>query len=173
VRGWSGYAYLKKTFDTTWKPSLQFGYWGFSGDDPDTSAIESWNPLFSRWPAWSELYIYTQMSERGIAYWTNTSLWRAEAVVTPWKPLKLRLSYYHLRSFYPFPGNPSLYAEGSHRGDLFEARLDFTINANWRGHVVYEGMKPGDFYRGDDPGYFFRFEIIFTIKKNYSWRPSS
>jgi hypothetical protein len=51
VHGWGGYTYVKKQFAGGWKPYLQAGWWGFSGDDPNTSGtIEGWDPLYSRWP---------------------------------------------------------------------------------------------------------------------------
>jgi len=34
--------------------------------------------LYSRWPKWSELYIYSQVPEKGVAYWTNLNMWQAE-----------------------------------------------------------------------------------------------
>ncbi len=36
-----------------------------SGDDPSTDDNEGWDPLFSRWPKWSELYIYSLATEGG------------------------------------------------------------------------------------------------------------
>ncbi len=65
IAAWGGYAYAKKTFPVSWKPSIQVGWVGMSGDDPATSKIEGWDPLFSRWPKWSELYIYSQVPGEG------------------------------------------------------------------------------------------------------------
>lgn len=165
ISAWGGYAYLKKTFAHPWKPALQFGYWGFSGDDPATPGTnEGWDPLFCRWPKWSELYIYSQLPEKGIGYWTNAGMWQAELTFTPWKPLNVRATYYHINSYYPFPGYSGMFGTGTTRGDLFQVRADFLANKSWRGHVVFEDLLPGDFYQVGNNGYFLRFELIYTFK---------
>jgi len=169
IRAMGGYTWVRKTFSHAWKPTTQVGYWRFSGDDPDTPANENWDPLFNRWPAWSELYIYSQWPEKGLAYWTNTGMWQAEATVTPWRTVKARATYYHLSASHPYPGDPGLFAGGTHRGDMFQVRVDVAPNSSWRGHVVFERFWPGSFYTGDSPGYFFRFEIIYTIKGAFAW----
>ena len=71
IRAWGAQTSVKKSFAHAAKPSLLLGWTGLSGDDPATTANEGWDPLFSRYPKWSELYIYTLGSERGGAYWTN------------------------------------------------------------------------------------------------------
>lgn len=163
--GAGGYAYLKRTWEHAWKPYAQVGYWGQSGDDPATPCKnEGWDPLFSRWPKWSELYIYSQFKERGVAYWTNLSMWQAEAGFKPLKPLDLRFTYYHMEAFQPFAGTPKIFGQGTARGDNLQARLGVTVNKNWSGHVLYEGHLPGNFYTYSDPSYFLRFEIIYLVK---------
>ena len=135
-----------------------------SGDDPSTPGTnENWDPLFARWPKWSELYIYSQFRETGVAYWTNIGMWQAEAVYVPWKPLSLRGTYYHMNSFHPFPGNPAIFSNGTTRGDQYQARADLVVNKNWRGHVLYERMAPGSYYTGHAPGFFFRMEVTYSI----------
>jgi len=169
IRAMGGYAYVKKTFTHDWKPTAQFGYWGFSGDDPATPENENWDPLFNRWPKWSELYIYSQWPEKGLAYWTNTRMWQAEATVAPRPWAKGRVSYYHLGAAHPFPGDPAVFAGSTTRGDMFQVRVDIIPSDSWRGHVVYERFWPGSFYEGPSPGYFFRFEVIYSIKGVFAW----
>ncbi|MGZ5470017.1 MAG: hypothetical protein ACXWG5_12760, partial [Candidatus Aminicenantales bacterium] len=41
-----------------------------SGDDPATARMEGWDPIFSRYPKWSESYIYTFTRESRQAYWS-------------------------------------------------------------------------------------------------------
>lgn len=165
IAAWGGYAYAKKTFPSSWKPSLQVGWIGMSGDDPKTTKNEGWDPLFSRWPKWSELYIYTQASEKGVAYWTNLSMWQAEVLASPTKYLSLRGTYFYLGAFEPFAGNPKVYGKGTKRGDMLQARADITFSKALKGHVLYEYLKPGDFYVGRDSAYFLRFELIYGFKK--------
>lgn len=168
IRAWGAQTSVKKTLAAhASQPSLLLGWTGLSGDDPTTTANEGWDPLFSRYPKWSELYIYTQASEKGVAYWTNLSMWQAEFRVTPLKPLDLRATYYRMGAFHRFPGKPAIYADGTLRGDLYEARADYKVNDNWRGHVVGEYMTPGDFYTGTDAGWFFRVEASCNFKTTF------
>jgi hypothetical protein len=168
VRAWGVQTAVKKSFAHATKPSVLLGWTGLSGDDPATMANEGWDPLFSRYPKWSELYIYTQVGERGVAYWTNLSMWQAEARLTPLKPLDLRATYYSMGAFHRFPGKPAIYANGTQRGDLYEARADYKLNDNWRGHIVGEYLMPGDFYTGSDGGWFFRAEVSCAFKKSFA-----
>jgi hypothetical protein len=165
IAAWGGYAYAKKTFPVSWKPVIQVGWVGMSGDDPATAKVEGWDPLFSRWPKWSELYIYRQVPEKGVAYWTNLSMWQAEVLASPARFLSLRGTYYYMSAFEPFPGSPKVFGKGKKRGDMFQARADVTFSKSLKGHVLYEYMKPGDFYVGRDSAYFLRFELVYGFKK--------
>ena len=168
IQAWGAQTSVRKTFAHAAKPSLLLGWTGLSGDDPATTTNEGWDPLFSRYPKWSELYIYTQVGERGVAYWTNLSMWQAEARLTPAKPLDLRATYYRMAAFHRFPGKSAIYANGTQRGDLYEARADYKLNDNWRGHVVGEYLMPGDFYTHGDYGWFFRAEVSCTFKRSFA-----
>ncbi len=48
---------------------------------------------------------------------------------------------------------------------MFQARADVTFSKSLKGHVLYEYMKPGDFYVGRDSAYFLRFELVYGFKK--------
>ena len=165
VRGWGGQATVRRTFAHATKPSLAVGFVGLSGDDPATTDDEGWDPPFSRFPRWSESYIYTLGSERGPSFWTNLAMWQAELRLTPVKPLDLRATYSRMDAFHRFPGKPALYAGRTHRGDLLTARADLKVNDEWRGHVLAEWLAPGDFYSASDAGWFFRAEVVCTIKR--------
>lgn len=167
LAGWAGYGYAKKSWkQRPWTPSLSLGYWGFSGDDPGTgNRNEGWDPLFSRWPKWSELYILSQVRERGVGTWTNQGMWQAELLFAPCKSLGGRLTYYHMDSYQPFRGDPRIFGTGTDRGNHYQARLDVNLNKYWKGHVLYERHVPGNFYAGSAPAYFLRFEVIFTARK--------
>jgi hypothetical protein len=164
---WGGQASATKALGGAWKPSLTLGLTALSGDDPDTPEDEGWDPLFSRYPRWSDLYIYTLASERGAAYWTNLVLWQAEMRATPLARLDLRATYYRMDAFHRFPGRTATYADGTHRGDLFEGRIDYQLNDSWRGHLVGEWLEPGDFYAHDDGGWFFRAEVSCGFKRAF------
>jgi len=164
IRAWGGYGYLKRTFGAQKRHSASFGYWGMSGSDPaNPRTIGNWDPLFARWPKWSEGYIYTQFKELGVAYWSNVGMWQGEGIYVPWKPLSLRGTFYQMQAFHPYPGSSQLYGQGTGRGQEYQLRADLTVNKNWRGHVLYEGHVPGSFYAGKDPGYFFRLEVSYLF----------
>jgi hypothetical protein len=167
LRAWGGYVRLRKELGGKAKPTLSLAYIGMSGDNPGTSTIEGWDPLFSRWPKWSELYIYSLAPETGAAYWTNTGMWEAEVRVTPVKPLSLRAVYYRMAAYESLGARGGIFGPGTTRGDLFQVRADLTVGKSWKGHVLYEHLAPGDFYSGQDGGHFLRFEVIYTFKQAY------
>ncbi len=162
IAAWGGYARVRKAFEAPWKPTASLGYIGLSGDDPRTRKVEGWDPLFSRWPRWSELYIYSQVPERGVAYATNLGMWEAEARLAPMKHLDLRATWYRMAAFQSLGTAGPLFGSGTRRGDLWEFRGDVTVNAHWKGHVVYERLSPGDAYTGRAPGSYLRFEVTYA-----------
>jgi hypothetical protein len=164
IRAWGTQGQLKKTFGGATRPSFGAGWIGLSGDDPTTAANESWDPLFARFPKWSELLLYTLATEKGAGYWTNLAAGQLEFQMTLAPPVNLRASYYRLGAFHPFPGKTSMYSAGSVRGDLFQARVDVKPNDTWRGHMVAEYLAPGSFYTGSDTAWFFRAEAVLTLK---------
>jgi hypothetical protein len=152
---------LKRNFG---RNNASLGYWAMSGSDPAHPAtVGNFDPLFSRWPKWSELYIYSQFRETGVGYWTNIGFLQAEAVYSPWKPLNLRGTYYHMNSFHPFAGASQIFSTGTTRGDMYQARADLIVKQNWRGHVLLERLAPGSFYTGRATGTFFRLEVSYLF----------
>jgi len=98
-----------------------------------------------------------------MAYWTNTAMIQAEAGFSPRKPVDIRLTYYHMSAFHSFAGDPKIFSSGTRRGDMFQARVDLKVNKNFRGHLLYENLIPGNYYRDRDDGYYLRFEIIYSL----------
>jgi hypothetical protein len=167
IRAWAGYANVRRRWHAPWTPALLAGVTALSGDSPSTDTVEQWDPVLSRWPKWSEYYIQSLGPEIGNAYWTNMTMWQAEATVAPTRATGLRATYYHITAFHPFPRTPAIFGSGLGRGDLFITRFDFTANANLKGHVMYERFLPGSFYTGDSPGYFFRVELTAGWQKGW------
>ncbi|MCD4653915.1 hypothetical protein K8T06_08250, partial [bacterium] len=151
------------------KPALKLTAGAFSGDDSDTEKDEGWTPPFSRWPQWSELYIYSFIKEGRVSYWSNLWFANAEFVFTPVDPLKIRLSYYKMMAFEAWPHPARMFGDGKDRGDLFQIRTDFKLPAGFSGHAVYEYHIPGDFYGGDEPGHFLRFELNYSFSHKFSF----
>ncbi|MEG1451782.1 alginate export family protein [Brevundimonas sp.] len=46
MRAWGGRAWAGYDFNHRWKPSFGFGYQTFSGDDPNTTRLERFDPLY-------------------------------------------------------------------------------------------------------------------------------
>lgn len=172
---WAGTVTSRKTFTAAGRPSLSLGIVALSGDDTDTRRIEGWDPLFGRWPRWSELYIYTLAGERGPAYWTNYRSAQIEMTTSPLGWLQVRASYTALGAFHHRavsglnsggPPDPSaLFSSGTMRGTLAILRADFKVHDGLRGHVLGERLDPDTFYRGTDPAWFFRAELIFSLSR--------
>ncbi|MDD5255663.1 MAG: alginate export family protein, partial [Candidatus Omnitrophica bacterium] len=71
-----GFVYLDRAFeDVQWKPVASLGFSYLSGDKRNSSKVEAWDPLFSRWPWVSEIYVMSMGTETGVlGYWTNVQV---------------------------------------------------------------------------------------------------
>ncbi len=165
LQAWAGYARLKKAFEAPGKPSFSAAFIGMSGDDPRTSRLEGWDPLFARWPKYSELYIYSLGPEKATAYWSNLGMWELEARLTPWKPLALRATWYRLQALRSMAGQGAAFGTGKRRGDILQFRADLTLGTSWKAHGLYEHLDPGTFYAGSSAGHFLRFEVSYLFKR--------
>jgi hypothetical protein len=163
IHGWAGYGYVKRTCDRKMKPYVLAGYWAFSGDDPKTKTIENWDPIFSRWPKWSELYLYSQFREVAVGYQTNTTQAQLEAGFSPFKKSLVRGTYYKMGAYHPFPGDVRTFSTGTNRGHLMEAKIDYQFTRDLKGHILYETVRSGDFYTAANPSYFLRFEMSYQL----------
>lgn len=145
--------------------SLSLGGFYLSGDDPTTEKNEGWNPLWSRWPKWSESYIYTLIVENAgkVAYWSNISSLNFTVNGALSEKISFKGSYYHL---WALEDNPSAFCDGSGktRGDLLTLKLNYEIDKNWSGHLLWENFTPGNFYPSSADGYnWIRFELMLKI----------
>ena len=144
------------------KLTLLFNYTYLSGDDPTTPDNEAWNPIFSRWPKWSELYLYTVAQEGvGPGYWTNLNMVSPGLMYRFSDKLTADFTYRMMRSAEKRSLGASL--SGSDRGHLTVTRFLYRVNKHWSGHVWAEVMRTGDFYKsGSSTSYFIRTEFFFT-----------
>ena len=164
--GYAYLTYLTKTDKAFLPVDLSLGGIYLSGDDPETDDVEAWDPLFSRWPKWSESYIYTQILENGgkVAYWSNFASIFAKANFNVAEDVKLSFDFHHM--FAPqdvasgnFPGGT-----GSTRGDLIIGKMSYNINTDVSGHLLWEHFEPGDFYFDGADGYnWVRIEFMLKI----------
>jgi len=118
---------------------------------------ENWNPLWGRWPKWSESFIYTLAREYGVANWKNLTSIFAHAVLVPSPESKIQLTYHRL-------GAVGYVTGGSTRGDLFIARYDYKINPRLNGCFIAERFIPGSFYVDGSNSYvWLRSELFYTF----------
>ncbi len=164
VSGYMGYAGLTyKPEVESCKPFLTAACYYLSGDrnrginDNDSA----WNPLWARWPQYSEMYPY---HDRGVCYWSN--------LIYPNITVGSRFAKGHKVSANVGP----MYAAvedglGGGNGDLYGwfgmVRYDFPLlnmifgnRGDLTGHVTAEVLDPGDYYTSDTVAYFLRWEVI-------------
>jgi hypothetical protein len=147
------------------KPTLTAGLYYLSGDDPDSAGKdEGWNPLWARYPQFSELYIYAFDAEKA-GYWSNLLYPSVTASIAFDKLHKLSLSAGVM--YAPEENGPG---GGNRRGNLFTARYDFPIASGLLakrdkmfGHLLAEFLDPGDYYRVDNTAYFLRWELVYSF----------
>jgi hypothetical protein len=148
-KGIGGNAFVGRKFENIiLKPAIDFGYVYLSGDDPSTtSKVEGWDPLWSRWPWMSELYVLSYGVETGVVgYWTNLQMVRASCKVEFTQQTGLELVYNHLWA------NENVYGsifsgDGKNRGDLFQVKLSHKFTEKLDGYVLIEDFLPGNFYK--------------------------
>ena len=98
---------------------------------------KNWDPLFSRWPKWSESYIYTQIKESKVAYWSNLVAITSGMDFIFDKNISFTFDYLHLIAAktvdlkYGF-----INTRNNTRGNLFISKLDYKINKYFTGHLL-------------------------------------
>jgi hypothetical protein len=164
--GYGGYLYGNYAVPIERMPvSLGTGAFYLSGDKRGTAdRYEGWDPLYSRWPKWSELYIYSLARERGVAYWENfASLW-FDVEIAPLRRVAIEERVYPMWAPEPPPpgASMSLFGSGSYRGTLSILKISGTLNTRLSAYALWEALVPGDYYAsGSDTAHFLRWEILF------------
>lgn len=147
-RSWAWHASLR------WNPAfaaeqgldVEAGYYQYSGGvlGGEEAVIQDWNPLFGRWPIWSESFIYTLLPLRGgIAYWSNVA---APFLRVTWRPAEA----VSLRAMLQQPGtaNLSRHLFTDHAiGTLAIVEVRLNPGKAISGHVLLERM----WYTGSEP----------------------
>jgi len=127
---------------------------------------KDWNPVWGRFPRWSESYIYTLDKERGVSYWSNFSSLFAQATLVPAPGSKIALTYHHLGAFEAStpPSTPPGWGDGTTRGELFICRYDYKITPRLNGCFIAERFLPGDYYAdGSNSFLWLRSELFYTF----------
>jgi hypothetical protein len=134
-----------------------------SGGADGSNTWKDWDPVFSRWPKWSESYIYTQVQEDRVGYWTNLTSLYGKVNWNPDDRVAIQFAYHRLDALkqsgsgLAFPGGT-----GEVRGDLLIGKVTYEINPRLTGHIVGESFRPGNYYfRLADPYFWLRTELLF------------
>jgi len=148
------------------KPTLSAGYYYLSGNDASTSKDEAWHPVLSRWPQFSELYLYSFIDGaggHGIGNWNNVSMPWIGIGLDVFKGGHLDIRYFNMSA--NETDNLTHPGLGDKRGDLVTAKLKYKINKQWYGHLVAEFFEPGDYYADsmNDTAHFLRAEINYKF----------
>ena len=152
-------------FNDGWKNQLHVGYEFLSGDDPDTAQIEQWNPIWGRWPQWSELYIYSFAAETRIAEVTNLHRLNLGWLGSPTAKMDLLANYHLLFAAENTFEDRGGFDSGDLRGHLFTAMMRYKFNRHLAGHLLGEYFMPGSYYSDDrqDDAAFLRAELFMTF----------
>ena len=145
-------------------PALSAGFYYLSGDDPATGRNEGWNPLWARWPQYSELYVYAFDAD-GAGRWSNLMMPHLDFVMSPATWLKTTVMGGYMTA--PVADGPG---GGHNRGWLGVIKGEFTIKEKMltscdalKGHLWLEVVKPGDYYKVSDTAYFARWELAYSF----------
>ncbi len=140
-QGQGGYVFADYDMkDIAMKPQLTGGFVYLSGDNKSTVKNEGWNPLFCRFPIYSEIYAQSFQYESGNSYWTNLQMYRLGVTVKPADPMKLNLTYSFLRANELSSANATydMSGAGKDRGHLIQSKLDYTFNKNVSSYLLGE-----------------------------------
>lgn len=135
-----------------------------SGDKAGTSRMEGWDPVYGRWPKYSESFVYTYVKEKAIAFWSNLAALNLETKLPCAQDVDLLLDYYYMLSATSaapgaFPGGL-----GRIRGNMLEGRLTYRFSPVVSGHMVWERFVPGSFYfTGADISNWARIEFMINL----------
>lgn len=154
--------------DDTRDSSLHLGYEYLSGDDPGSGDDQAFDPLWGRWPQWSELMIYQWPLETRVGEATNLHRlnlgWTSKIHPTTLLTLDYHALWADEQSVRSAAQLANISGDGHFRGHLLTGWLKTKLNKHVSGHLVAEYLDPGDYYaeqRRDD-AYFVRAELMLS-----------
>ena len=137
-----------------------------SGDDPGSATDGAFDPLWGRWPQWSELMIYQWPLDSRVAEATNLLRLNLGWLAQLHERTLASVDYHALfanEESTRFPAQrANISGDGRFRGHLLTAWLKARLGEHVSGHLMAEYLVPGEFYaehRRDD-SYFVRAELV-------------
>lgn len=149
-----------------WKGKASAGFYLLSGDDPDTADDEAWTPAFSRWPQYSEAYIYSMVLYPGsVADWQNIMMPYVELGFAPHAKVNSTMLVGYMMAPQADPAT-----DESARGILFTWWNKYTLKTGLltekdklAGHLLIEVVKPGGFHASEDLAKWLRWEFLYSF----------
>ncbi|NCC29105.1 MAG: hypothetical protein EOM22_13455 [Gammaproteobacteria bacterium] len=147
---------------------FHLGYEFLSGNDPDSNDTQAFDPLWGRWPQWSELMIYQWPLESRVGEATNLSRlnlgWGIQAHPTTLITVDYHALWAEEMTTRTQAQLVNLSGESRFRGHLATAWFKTKLSKHVAGHLVAEYLWPGDYYAENrrDESYFVRAELNLT-----------
>jgi len=147
---------------------LHAGYEYLSGDDPDSRSDQAFDPLWGRWPQWSELMIYQWPLESRVGEATNLHRLNLGWGIQAHETTSFTLDYHALwadeKSTRTQAQLANISGDDRFRGHLFTGWVKTKFNKHVAGHLVAEYLAPGNYYAENrrDDSYFVRAELNLT-----------
>jgi hypothetical protein len=124
---------------------------------------EGWDPLWGRWPQWSELLISNLSRETRQSELTNMHRLDFGYGFSPTRLLDLTFDYMPVfAASNQFCGRTGFSCSGSFRGNLVQAVARLKVSDHVSGHLWGEVFVPGNYYIApkQDPACFLRLEVV-------------
>jgi len=140
-------------------------YTGYEFLSGNKHGEENWNqfdPLWGRWPQFSEIVNSLDSTENVVGFTTNMHriYW---GMITRPKPFEFSVNYHLLFADQNYDDRPGYSNDGCFRGQLITAVARWEVCQHMAMQLVGETFFPGDFYTDarNDPAVFARYEIVF------------
>lgn len=169
LSAWGMNSKVMYSMNDDWNNRFWAGLELLSGDDPGGTNTQ-FDPLWGRWPQWSELYIYSYATETRIGETTNLIHPQIGWGCAPAKDLSLTACYHPMWAFESTLHDRGVagFSGDNFRGHLVTAVMKYRFNKHVGMHLWGEYLFAGDFYesegaRNDDDMAFLRWEFYFTF----------
>ena len=159
---------LTYSFNDRLKNQLHADYEYLSGNDPDSRGDEAFDPLWGRWPQWSELMVYQWPLDSRVSEATNLHRLNVGWITQVHPTTQVTLDYHALWADEMGTRYASQMANISgddrFRGHLFTGWIKTKFNKHVAGHLVAEYLMAGDYYAENrrNDSFFVRAEVNLT-----------
>ncbi len=159
---------LTYSFNDNLKNQLHGDFEYLSGDDPNNGSDQAFDPLWGRWPQWSELMIYQWPLDSRVGEATNLQRLNVGWIAQVHPTTQLLVDYHALwadeESTRYASQTANISHDGDFRGHLFTAWLKTKFSKHVSGHLVAEYLATGDYYAENrrDDSFFVRAEVNLT-----------